>query len=144
LAWTYNDILKVRYEDVQNEQAAINAEIERCRIAEDNDGLMAAIERHDSNQVRMQSLNNAAQAMQRQPNVSADFAGTNLKRDEIEVARRYGLSAKQMEAAMSVTADASYNPEDRARCYIQGLKRVADARANGYRDEVDLHNPGRR
>jgi hypothetical protein len=140
MVWSHQDILMAKYNELQTERAEITAEYERARLNEDGEGLGLALDRYAQNDSAMRTLNDAAVQMQRaqqNPQIDASFAGTSLKRNEIEIARKAGLSAQQMEAAMSMTADPSWNPEDKARAYLDGLRRVRDWRAAGNTDEVD-------
>jgi hypothetical protein len=146
MAWTYTDIIKSRYADVEAEQASINSEIERARIYEDNDALAAALERHDSNQVRLQSINNAVSAMQRVQQPQTSGYGDGFKRGQPEIGNRYGFSPDELSIAMNITSDPHVTDEQKAQMYYEGRKRHRDWRAAGNLDESDLQGknyPGR-
>jgi hypothetical protein len=145
LAWSYVDIVKQRYADVEAEQASINAEIERARVYEDNDALAAALERHDTNQARFQSINNAVAAMQRTQQAQASGYGPEFKRGQPEIGHRYGFTPDELTIAMNITSDPHVSDEQKAQMYYEGRKRHREWRANPANwDEVDVQKGYRR
>jgi hypothetical protein len=145
LAWSYVDIVKQRYADVEAEQASINAEIERARVYEDNDALAAALERHDTNQARFQSINNAVSAMQRVQQAQTSGYGDGFKRGQPEIGHRYGFTPDELTIAMNITSDPGVSDEEKARMYYDGRKRHREWRANPANwDEVDMQKGYRR
>jgi hypothetical protein len=146
MAWDNDEeILRARYKDLQLEQAAIAADYQRAKLEEDGEALAAVIERHDANYMRFQSLNNAALQMQRgqAQQIDASFAGSDLKPSQIDLARKYGLTADQMGAAIAATSDPRIGDAERAMSYRQNLDKMRAMRASGqYTDAADLQ--GRR
>src|SRR5262249_31768625 len=119
----------------------INASIENARIREDNDALAAAIERHDANQVRLQSLNNAALAMQKQGRMPASFEG--LTREQTRLAVKSGLTGEQAQIALNATNDPGLDDADKMQLYSEGLQRYNEWRASNP-DERDFQGKVRR
>jgi hypothetical protein len=146
MPWGYDEIIQSEVDDLQAENAQANAQVEAARAAQDYGALRQALDRVYSVDMKFASLRARVANMQQQsaPRVDSSFVGTDLTRDEIAVAQRYGLSGPQMEAALAMTGDQSWSAEHKAEAYVNGLRRVRDWRASGGRDEVDLHNPGRR
>jgi hypothetical protein len=135
----YRDILMDGYQEIDAEQAQLVAELESCRLNDDSEGVRAARRRIlelDGQRENLTRRANNFVAAQQNPQIHASFAGSNLKRDEIAIAQRYGLSANQMEAAMAATADPAWSAEAKAKSYVEGLQRYGQWRANN-KDERD-------
>ena len=141
MAWTYQQILEQRYADVQAEQAEINAAIERARVYEDVEGLNVAIERHDANQSRLQSLNNAALAMQRTQQQPASYEG--LTREQTRLAKKNGLSAEEAQIALNTTNAPELDDADKMVLYSEGKQKYQEWRASNP-DERDFQGKVRR
>jgi hypothetical protein len=133
MAWTYADILKARYTDIESEQVDINASIERARVYEDAEGLASALERHDANQGRLRSLNEAVSLMQRQQQPQAAGFGDDVPERHRELAQQYGLSPQQIGVA---TQDPNISDEVKVKRYCENVNELARMRASGqYRDD---------
>jgi hypothetical protein len=145
LAYTYEQILRAQYEVAQAENASASAALEDARLREDPSDVQAAVDRLVSNNMVVQQLNQAAATMQQQqqaPMVDASFAGSDLKPHQIALAQKTGLTALQIGAALSATADPRISDEEKAHSYRRNLDRMNQLRAGGYRDEADYQ--GRR
>jgi hypothetical protein len=145
LAYTYQQILAAQYEVAQAENASANAALEDARLREDPHDTQAAVDRLIANNNVVQQLNQAAVALQQQqqaPMIDASFAGSDLKRHQIQIAQKFGLTGEEMAVAINATTDPSYDDAEKARKYAEGKERLRALRAGGYRDEADYQ--GRR
>jgi hypothetical protein len=146
MAFTYAQILQAQFEDAQAERAQINADLEYARLAEDASAVNMAVERIYQSDAKLRTINDAAATMQRQaqnPQIDASFAGSDLKREQIDAARRYGLSADEMTVAVNATGDPHVSAEVAAQRYVEGKQRYQQWRASN-KDERDFQGNVRR
>jgi hypothetical protein len=139
MAFSHEDILREQYQRIANAQAELNAELEAGRVAEDAfrvnnaaDQILVLDQQRAALDVR---ANHFIASQQPQAPAGADA----LSRRDVDLARRYGLSANDIGVAKGWTSDPNLSDEEKVKTYVQQRQRYQQARRDGsYRDD-----PGR-
>jgi hypothetical protein len=136
VAFTYEQILQDKYERHQAEVAEANAELERARLQEDDYSTRAAADRLNQLNLERRSMDEIANNYVASQQPQAPAGADGLSRRDVDLARRFGLSANEIGIAKGWTSDANLTDEAKVKEYVQQRQRYQQARRDGsYRDD---------
>jgi hypothetical protein len=137
MAFDYRDIMKHQWDRLEAERAAANADLEAARVNEDSYGVNSAADRIlDLDGKRDKLLQRANDYVARQQPPAPSFGSDDISAKDTDLARRYGLSAKEIGVAKGWTSDPNMSDEARVKGYVEQRQRYRQMRQTGeYRDD---------
>jgi hypothetical protein len=136
MPFEHDQVVSAQFQQLAAERARALGEYEASRLSDDADRTMIAADRILDADAKLQALERVANklATSQQP---APLPGSDdLSHRDVSLARHYGLTAQELGAAKSWTADSSMTDEAKVRSYVDNRQRLRQMRASGeYRDD---------